>query len=91
MAVVGATTLFRCDRRCNASFQRITWYKNGSPLDLSSTRYGLSSGGMLLYVEKVTTTDAGEYICEGHVEGSTYQRHGSLEVFGNFSACCKQV
>ena len=93
MAIAGETTLFRCDRSCNASFQRVTWFKNGYPIDFSQTRYGLARNGMLLYVEKLTTADAGEYICDVHVGGAIYQRYGNLEAIDsqnrNFPACCK--
>ena len=90
-----ATALIRCDRSCSASFKflRVMWFKNGSPLDLSQTRYGLARKGMLLYVEKLTPADSGEYTCKVHVGQTTYyQRYCSLEVIDsqirNTPLCC---
>ena len=95
MAITGATVLFRCDRSCNVSFRNVTWLKNGSPLDISGTRYGLARNGLLLYIEEVTTGDSGEYACKLQVGKTVYQRYGSLEVMDthgrNSLACCKHV
>ena len=95
VTIAGATGLLRCDRSCNVSSVRTTWYKNGSPLNLSQTRYGLASNGMLLYLEKVTPIDSGEYTCEMQVGETTYQRYCSLEVMESQSksspSCCRLV
>ena len=94
MVAAGSTALFRCDRSCNVSFQRVTWFRNNALLVFSQTRYGLVHNGMFLYVERVTTADAGEFMCEVHVGEAAYQRYGSLEVTDsqsrNLPACCKQ-
>ena len=93
--IAGTTDLLRCDRSCNVSFHRVMWYKNGSPLDLSQTRYGLARNGMLLYLERVTPADSGEYTCEVQIGETTYQRYCRLEVLDsqrrNSPTCCRPV
>jgi hypothetical protein len=80
VAITGGSALFRCDHSCNVSFQNVTWLKNGAPLELPKTRFGLARNRLLLYIDEVTSDDSGDYSCQFETENEVYERHGNLEV-----------
>ena len=96
VTLAGATAYFRCDRSCNVSFFKVTWYKNGGLVTSSQETYGLDNNGIILYLENLTIADTGEYTCQVDDGDTSFRRYGSLEVIdvrklyhASSSSCCK--
>ena len=76
-------------------FQHVVWYHNTVPVNISSSRIGVAKNGMLLYINKVSKNDAGEYVCVINNGKAVFRRYGNLQVtedmFGcqQNSRCCK--
>lgn len=80
--VVNQSVRIECDAQ-GLPFPKITWYKDGSIISLSSAHFTYSGGGRYLDIQNVLTSDSGWYECLAENVAGLVRKELRLSVNGN--------
>jgi hypothetical protein len=58
---------------------KLTWYKNGKPLETNQQRYFFTAENQLLIIVQTQASDAGIYMCEKNIQKPV--KHVSAFIF----------
>lgn len=69
----------------------VTWYKDGSPLNINNTRYHFSPDYLTLTISLISYTDEGQYTITVHNDAGSNSIGTMLKVEGERNHCMQRI